>query len=69
MAVMVEGYVNGRKITYDMVKLNQLLMEALVNKGALMREVIASAYEESRWFSSEDFSSRPWARVLSSRES
>ncbi len=47
MAVMVEGYVNGRKITYDMVKLNQLLMEALVNRGVLRRQDLLG-YAKSR---------------------
>ncbi len=48
MAVMVEGYVRGRKVTYDLVKFNQLLIDALVGKGVLSKEDVAGFYEKSR---------------------
>ena len=48
MAVMVEGHVHGKKVTYDLVKFNQLLIDALVGKGVLSKEDVAGLYAKPR---------------------
>lgn len=47
MAIIVEGYIDGRKVSYDLVKFNNQLMETLVKKGVLTKEEIKALYKGS----------------------
>lgn len=48
MAIIVEDYVGGRKISYDLVKFHRVLSETLVKKGVLTSEEIESLYKKSK---------------------
>ena len=48
MAIIVEDYVAGRKISYDLVKFHRLLTETLVNKGVLTSAEIDALYRKSQ---------------------
>jgi len=46
MAIIVEEYVGGRKIRYDLVKFHKSLTETLVRKGILTSEEIDTLYKK-----------------------
>ena len=48
MAIIVEGYVDGKKVSYDLVKYHHLLTETLEKKGILTKEDIKSLYKQSQ---------------------
>lgn len=48
MAIIVEDYVGGRRISYDLVKFHRTLTETLVKKGILTSEEIEALYKKSQ---------------------
>lgn len=48
MAIVVEDYVGGRKIRYDLIKFHRFLTETLVNKGVLTNAEIEALYRKSQ---------------------
>ena len=48
MTIIVEDYVGGRKISYDLVKFHKILAETLVKKGIFTSEEIGALYKKSQ---------------------
>ena len=48
MAIIVEGYYDGRKVSYDLVKFHHALMETLAKKGLLSKEEIQALFRKSQ---------------------
>ncbi len=48
MAIIVESYLNGRRVSYDLVKFHNVLTETLVKKGILTKEEIEALYKRSQ---------------------
>lgn len=48
MTIIVEDYVGGRKLSYDLVKFHRVLTETLVKKGILTSEEIEILYKKSQ---------------------
>ena len=48
MAIIVEGYVDGKKLSYDLVKFQQALLETLVDKGILSEDELKTLMKKSQ---------------------
>ncbi len=48
MAIIVEEYLDGKKVSYDLVKFHHFLTMTLVKKGILTKEEIRSLYRQSQ---------------------
>jgi hypothetical protein len=48
MAIVVEGYVGGKKVSYDLIKFQQALLDTLESKGLLTEEEVKALFDKSQ---------------------